>query len=297
MSLNNKASVSVVILAKNEERNLRVCLESVGWVREIFVLDSFSDDATVDIAREFRAEVVSRKFDDFASHRNWAFDNIPLRSEWILMVDADELVSDKLAEEIGTLLKSTPKLNGYYVARKNMFAGKWIRHGGWYPDWQLRLTRKGKARYESRIVHEHVVLEGPAGYLENPLIHNDFKGIERYFERHNVYSSMEAVEALRSIEGKGRQRTIPAGFGRPGPGRRRYLKTLAYRFLPARPLFKFLWMYIFKLGFLDGRMGFRYCLLHAFYEYQISLKLEELRNPNSPLRTKYSMIIEKGGSP
>jgi hypothetical protein len=205
-------------------------------------------------------------------------------------VDADERVTPELAAEITALLAGSPSHPGYYLARKNYFAGVWIRHGGWYPDYNLRLVRRGRGRYEARMVHEHVLLDGPPGYLENPLIHYDYKGIERYFERHNVYSSLEAVEAHRMMTAAGGGRGLPGVWRAKGPERRRFLKNLAYRYLPARALIKFCWMYLVKLGFLDGRMGFRYCLLHTFYDYQISLKLEELRDPQSPLAQKYKDI-------
>jgi hypothetical protein len=132
-----------------------------------------------------------------------------------------------------------------------------------------------------------MLLEGPPGYLKNPLIHYDYKGIERYFERHNVYSSLEAVEAYRTLTTPDQPEGLRADLWTKGPERRRFLKNLAYRYLPGRGLFKFIWMYLFKLGFLDGRMGFRFCLLHTFYDYQISLKLEELRDPQSPMSQKY----------
>ena len=136
-----------------------------------------------------------------------------------------------------------------------------------------------------------MLLEGPAGYLKNPLIHHDYKGIERYFDRHNVYSSLEAVEARRTLTPPGQAQGLPALLGAKGPERRRFLKNLAYRHLPARSLFKFIWMYFIKLGFLDGRMGFRYCLLHTFYEYQVSLKLNELQDPDSPISQKYRDLL------
>ena len=281
-----KAALSVLIPTRDEERNIAACMQSVVWAGEIVVFDSLSTDRTRDIAQGYGAKVVQREFDNFSAHKNWALGNIRFENDWILIVDADERITETLAGEIQDLLKQGPKRNGYYVARQNWFCGKWIRHGGWYPDWQLRLIRRGCARYESRIVHEHVLLDGPAGYLKNPLVHQDYKGIERYFERHNSYSSLEAIEAYQQMVGNGQGEYLPADSTGPGPGRRRLLKTLAYRYLPARSLFKFLWMYVFKLGFLDGRIGFRYCLLHTFYEYQISLKLEELKEPESPMREK-----------
>ena len=263
------------------------CLKGVAWADDCVVLDSYSDDATVTIAREQGARVVQRQFDNFSTHKNWALDNIDFRHDWILIVDADERVTPELAREITALVNGSPPHHGYYLARQNWFAGTWIRHGGWYPDWNLRLLRRGRGRYEPRLVGEHMLLTGPPGYLKNPVIHHDYKGIERYFDRHNVYSSLEAVEAYRTLDRGGPAPGIAGGFWAKGPERRRFLKNLAYRYLPGRPLFKFIWMYFFKLGFLDGRMGFRYCLLHTFYDYQISLKLEELRDPQSPMSQKY----------
>ncbi len=286
-----KTPVSVLICTKNEARNLKSCLESLSWAGELMVLDSGSDDDTVDIARQLGALVVHREFDNFSAHKNWALDNIEFAHDWILIVDADERVSEALAREIAAAVSQPGKICGYYLARQNFFGGQWIRHGGWYPDYNLRLLKRGRGRYESRIVHEHVILEGPSDHLQNPLIHYDYKGIERYFERHNVYSSMEAVEARRTLASSKTTGNLPALLWAKGPERRRFLKNLAYRYLPGRALVKFIWMYLIKLGFLDGRLGFRYCLLHTFYEYQVSLKLEELKDPDSAISQKYRDLL------
>jgi glycosyltransferase involved in cell wall biosynthesis len=285
--LSPKTPVSVLICTKNEERNLGACLESVSWAEDCIILDSYSVDATVNIARERGARVVQREFDNFSAHKNWALDHLDFKHDWILIVDADERVTTALAREIATVINGLPTCHGYYLPRQNWFAGTWIKHGGRYPDWNLRLLRRGRGRYETRLVHEHILLEGPPGYLQNPLIHYDYKGIERYFDRHNVYSSLEAVEAYRTLTALDQPGGLPADFWAKGPARRRFLKNLAYRYLPGRALFKFIYMYFWKLGFLDGRMGFRYCLLQTFYDYQISLKMEELRDPQSPLSQKY----------
>jgi len=287
-------AVSVLVPTRNEEMNLEACLSCLAPFGEVIVFDSHSTDRTVEIAERHGAAVVQREFDNFAAHKNWALENIPFRHEWVLMVDADERVGKELAEEIARIVsRNDSTINGYYVARKNMLGGVWMRHGGWYPDWQLRLFRRSRARYESRLVHEHVLLDGKAGYLSNHLLHSDSKGLERYFDRHNTYSSMEAVEVCRALKTRGGAsgQIEPSLFGK-GPGRRRCLKLLAYRYLPFRSLFKFLWMYVFRGGFLDGRIGFRFCLLHTFYEYQVSLKLEELRDPDSPLRRKYRDYLD-----
>jgi glycosyltransferase involved in cell wall biosynthesis len=285
-----KTQVSVLICTKNEERNLAACLDSVSWADDCIILDSYSDDDTVTIAEKHGVRVVQRKFDNFSAHKNWALDHLDFKHDWILIVDADERVTPDLAREITTLVAGSPPHYGYYLARQNWFAGVWIRHGGWYPNWNMRLLRRGRGRYEPRLVHEHILLEGPPGYLKSPLIHYDYKGIERYFDRHNVYSSLEAVEAYRTMTALHQPQGLPPSLLAKGPERRRFLKNLAYRYLPARCLIKFIWMYIIKMGFLDGRMGFRFCLLHTFYEYQISLKLEELREPNSPMSQKYKDV-------
>jgi glycosyltransferase involved in cell wall biosynthesis len=285
-------SISVLIPTQNEERNIAACINHVTWANEIIVFDSFSNDQTLNIAHQLGAKVVQRKFDNFSAHKNWALENIDFKNDWVLIVDADERITEALSIEIKALFQNTLKFNGYYIARQNWFGGKWIHHGGWYPDWQLRLLKRGYARYESRLVHEHVLLEGQAGFLKNPLIHYDDKGIERYFERHNHYSSMESVEIFKILTSSSNQSPqLKASLFARGPGHRRFLKNLAYRYLPARPLFKFFWMYVIKLGFLDGRIGLRYCLLHTFYEYQVSLKLEELTNPGSPLYQKYQVFL------
>jgi len=287
----DKTPCTVIVPTKNEERNIERTLGHLEWASEIVVFDSYSDDSTVQIAEELGARVLQREFDDFASHKNWVLDNIQTDNEWILIIDADELVTPELAFEISQVISGTEQFNGYYIPRKNYFMGKWIKHGGWYPNWNLRLLKKGMGRYEDRIVHEHIDLDGEAGFLKSPLIHEDYKGIDRYFERHNVYSRFEAIEAeysRRQTDTKGPMAGSPLARG---PMSRRYLKTLAYRHLPGRSVFKFFWTYFFRLGFLDGRAGFRYCLLHSLYEYQISLKMEELRIDGSPMNQMYSSAV------
>ncbi len=289
-----RAPLSVVVPTKNEERNLADCLACVAFADEVIVYDSYSDDSTLDLARAAGARVEQRVFDVFSVHKNWAIENIDFSHDWILWVDADERVTPELAAEIQEVIRAWRDDGpaGYYIARQNLFAGKWIKHGGMYPDYQLRLFRRGRARYEDRIVHEHMVVDGDSGYLKNHFVHHDYKGIERYLDRHNVYTSLEAVEVHRRLTGRGTE-AIKADIRSKGPGRRRALKNFAYRHLPARSVCVFLYMYVFKMGFLDGRIGFRYCLLRAFHEYQISLKLTELKDPNSAMSTKYRAYLDR----
>src|SRR5579862_6860627 len=154
--MTNGAPISVIIPTLDEERNLYQTLEAVaGWADQIFVFDSFSHDRTLEIAGSFEVSVVQRVFDDFATHKNWALDNLPLRNEWVLFLDGDERVTPQLRTEISEVIARSDGLNGYYIARKNYFMRHWIRHAGMYPDWQLRLFRRGTGRYEDRKVHEH----------------------------------------------------------------------------------------------------------------------------------------------
>lgn len=281
-----KMPVSVVIPTRNEERNLAMTLATVvEWADQVFVFDSFSDDRTVEIARSFRVDVVQRVFDDFSTHKNWALDNLPFRNQWILLLDADERLTAELRNEISQVVSRDSSPNGYYVARKNYFMHHWIRHAGMYPDWQLRLFRRGFARYEDRIVHEHMLVDGETAFLRNPLEHDDFKGLARWIDRHNHYTSMEAIEIHRVLKGD-RSSRISGSLRARGPERTRIIKEFAYRYLPCRALFVFIWMYFIRGGFLDGRIGFRYCLLKAVADYQTSLKLIELDPEQSKIQPK-----------
>lgn len=290
MSSSEKAALSVLIPTKNEERNLEECIASVAWADEIIVYDSHSTDDTIAIAEKAGAKIVKRVFDTFAVHKNWALDNVEFRNPWVLLLDADERVTDMLAEEIKQAVKTQDGPVGYHIARKTVFCGTWMRHSGVYPDYNLRLIQAGHGRYEDRIVHEHMIVDGPAGYLKDHLLHDDDKGIERFFDRHNHYTSLEAVEIMRERLKSGGEK-LGGNFFERGPQRRRALKNFAQRYLPFRPMFLFFYMYILKAGFLDGRMGLRYCLLKMFFEYQIVLKVKEMRDPNSPLYQKHKDLL------
>ena len=235
----DKVPVSVMIPVRNEERNLADCLAAVAFADETVVFDSYSDDRTLKIAEAHGARIVQREFDVFSVHKNWAIDNIDFAHAWVLFVDADERVTPDLAAEIASVIARSGDDAagpvGYYIARQNLFQGKWIRHGGMYPDYQLRLFRRGRARYEDRIVHEFMLVDGPVGYLKHHFIHHDYKGIERYFERHNHYTSLEAVELHRLAAGRDADTMAGNLFGGV-PERRRALKKFASQHLPMRSL-------------------------------------------------------------
>jgi len=283
-----KLPVSVVIPVLNEEKNLPDCLASVAWSDEVFVVDSQSTDRTCRIAEEHGANVVQFRFQPGGPRKkNWSLDNLPLRNEWVLLLDADERITPELQAEIAETFAARPKHDGYYLNRKQIFLGRWLRHGGNYPSWNLRLLRRGAGRYEQLDteelasagdveVHEHVVLEGSAGYLKEPMLHLDFKDLYHFIDRHNRYSTWDARMRRNLLDGNPLSQSIPARlFGTPVE-RKRFLKRLWVR-LPFRPLLRFLYMYVLRLGFLDGRAGFIYAVFKGVQEFHISAKIHEHR--------------------
>ncbi|MBR8829137.1 MAG: glycosyltransferase family 2 protein [Gomphosphaeria aponina SAG 52.96 = DSM 107014] len=282
-----KIPVSVLIPAKNEELNLPACLASVVQAAEIFVVDSQSSDRTEEIAASYGAQVVQFYFHGcWPKKKNWAIAHLRFSYEWVLIVDCDERIPPALWEEIATAIQNED-YNGYYLNRKVFFLGKWIRFGGKYPDWNLRLFKYKLGRYENlntehipntgdNEVHEHVILPGKVGYLKNDMLHIDFRDIYHWIERHNRYSNWEARVYFNLLEGKNDQETIGANmFGNPVQ-RKRFLKKI-WVWLPCKPTLRFIWFYLIRFGFLDGKAGYIYGRLLSQYEYQIGVKLYELR--------------------
>jgi glycosyltransferase involved in cell wall biosynthesis len=267
-------SVSILILTLNEEANLAACLDSVRWFDDVVVLDSFSSDRTVEIASSYGARVAQRTFDDWASHQNWALDNITFKYPWVLYIDADERVTDELAEEVRAIGNDPcrPEV-AFYCGRKNFFMGRWLRHA-MPPGMVLRFFKPPFIRFE-RLVNPIPVIHGRHGYLTHHLLHYNFsKGLTEWIDKHNKYSQLEAVEGVKLAV-----RGWPAGpslLARDPALRRRALKALSFR-LPFRPLLKFFYLYVLNRGFLDGRPGFTYCLLQSVYEYMIVIKIKELQ--------------------
>ena len=278
--------LSVIIPVKNEERNLAACLASVAFADEVWVVDSHSTDRTGEIAREHGAQLVQFDYGGgFPKKKNWALANLPFKHEWILLLDADERVTPELEEEIEAILARPGEIDGYYVNRKLIFLGRWIRHCGWYPSWNMRFFKHRLGRYEKLEaeevenagdveVHEHVVLDGQAGYLKQDLLHEDFKSVFHFIERHNRYSNWDAKVYYNFAHGIGGDSQIGASlFGSPLE-RKRYIKRLWAR-MPFRPLLRFIWMYVVKRGFLDGRPGLIFCTLMTMHEAVIGAKLYE----------------------
>jgi glycosyltransferase involved in cell wall biosynthesis len=283
-----KIPVSVLIPAKNEEANLPACLASVARADEVFVVDSQSDDRSVAIAESYGANVVQFHFNGrWPKKKNWALENLPFRNEWVLIVDCDERIPPELWDEIAAAIQQSD-CNGYYLNRKVFFLGQWIRFGGKYPDWNMRLFKHQQGRYENlntedirntgdNEVHEHVVLPGPVGYLKADMLHIDFRDMYHWLARHNRYSNWEAQVYLNILNGTADSGTIGANLFGDDVQRKRFLKKIWVR-LPLKPLLRFVLVYFIRLGFLDGKAGYIYARLLSQYEFQIGVKLSELRD-------------------
>lgn len=242
--------LSAVVITKDEEERVRACLESVAWADEVVVVDAESTDKTAQIAREFTDHVYVRPWPGFAAQKNFGLEQAT--GDWTLSVDADEEVSRELREEIEAVLAASgAACAGYRIPRRNLFWGRWVRYGGLYPDWQLRLFRRGRGRFVARAVHESVEVEGEVGRLRAALVHRSYRDVADFLARADRYSTLAAEEWL--------------GSGRPAR-----LSDLVLR-----PAGRFLSMYVVHAGFLDGWRGFLLAALYAYYVLIRSAKVWE----------------------
>lgn len=266
--------ISVLILTKDEERNLPLCMETLRWSDDIHVLDSRSSDATAAIAGQWGAAVWYRPFDSFAQQQNWALQNIPFRHPWVFYLDADERVTPELAESLRAAVENCGETVAFRIQRRDFLGRTWLKHVQATPFY-LRLFRPDKMRYE-RIGHPVSVPQGPVALIGGYLDHYPFsKGMAQWVDKHNFYSTQEAQQTLADRAVQQPWSLRKAFFADTFEERRRNQKQLLYR-LPCRPLIKFLSLYLLKRGFLDGYAGFSYSVLMGFYEYLIVLKTREL---------------------
>lgn len=267
-------NVSVLILTKNEQKDLPGCLASVAWSDDIHLYDSFSTDDTVEIARRAGATVTQRVFDNWAAHQNWGLLNIKFKHPWVFYIDADERVTPELREAILAMVEVGNPNVAYRVQRRDFFMGSWLRHVQASPFY-MRLFQPEKMRYE-RLVNPVSIADGPVGEIPGCLDHFPFsKGIGHWIERHNSYSTFEAQQILSNKVANERFSLKKAFFEKDFHKRRFHQKELFYR-LPFRPLVKFVLIYFAKRGFMDGYAGLTYSVLQSIYEYFIVLKSREL---------------------
>lgn len=275
----NPGTIAVIIITYNEEANIAQALDSVAsWANEIFILDSLSTDRTLEIARQYGCHITQNKFENYAKQRNYALDHLPIRSEWVLFLDADEWLPDALKQEISTLIAISPEENGFYINRRLIWMGRWIRRG-YYPSWILRLFRNGKARCEDRTVNEHLIVDGKTGQLRNDFMHEDRKGVTDWIVKHNGYATREAQELLNTHSAPGYKEIDVRLFGTQAQ-RKRWLRHKIWNRMPPliRPLFYFFYRYVLRGGFLDGREAFIYHFLQGlWFPMLIDVKYLELK--------------------
>jgi glycosyltransferase involved in cell wall biosynthesis len=272
MFLMTKINVTVIVPVKNEELNLPKCLDRLTGFNQVIVMDSNSTDRTYDITQEYGVEYTNFEWNgQFPKKRNWALRNLDIRHEWVLFLDADEYLTNAFVQELQEKILDTSK-NGYWVVFKNYFMGKQLNYGDPFP--KLPLIRKGKGEYEKieedlwtnldMEVHEHPIIEGETGTFRQPIIHNDYKGLEQYITRHNAYSTWEANRFLLLKRN---------GFKNLTQRQKIKYKLMQVGLLP---LFFFIGSYILKLGFLDGKEGYYLARYKANYFFQIQTKIVEL---------------------
>lgn len=267
-----KASFSAIILTYNEEINIERCLNSLTVCDDIVVIDSYSSDGTLDLVNKYNnVRVFQRKFDNFAYQRNYALDNFKYNHDWILHLDADEVIDSDFMEECNQIVERNDK-SAFWVPSKLIFLDKWIRYASSYPVYQMRFMKLGEVRF---IQVGHGQREGEAlrgfGYMKSPYLHFNFsKGLSDWFEKHNRYSQAEAL-----VEINEQNLSIWNLFSKEIVVKRRTLKHLSHK-IYFRPQFRFLYLYFINRGFLDGMAGFQYCQLMAMYERMIVLKKKEI---------------------
>ncbi|TVQ07605.1 MAG: glycosyltransferase family 2 protein [Leptolyngbya sp. DLM2.Bin27] len=268
---------SIFILTHNEERDIAACIESALLSDDVIVVDSCSGDRTRAIATRYPVRFVEHPFTSHGQQRTWMLENVPYRHDWVYILEADERMTPELFAECLDVIANGDKA-GYYVAERVMFMGRWIRRSTQFPRYQLRLLRRGKVWFDDYGHTEREVVNGATGFLRETYPHYTCsKGLSRWIEKHNRYSTDEAKETLRQLrEGQVDWRALL--WGRSEVERRRALKDLSLR-LPLRPLTRWLYMMVGLGGWRDGRAGLAWCTLQAFYEYLIVLKVCELNHP------------------
>jgi glycosyltransferase involved in cell wall biosynthesis len=262
--------VSVVVLTRDEEANIRRCLASVAWADQVVVVDSGSADDTVAIAKSLGAEVIEQPWLGFSAQREFALRMPVLRHDWVYFVDADQWVSPQLASEVAAKLAG-PQCAGFAHRFRLVFQGTWIRHCGWYSaSWNVQLMDRSQARYDGSPVGERVQLSGPVLRLDNDIVDDDLKGLAAWLHKHVRYAELEAGQRGRPVPVAARLRALRRRENDVRPLTRALLKDVVFPAVPAKPAAMFIYMYLIRLGLFDGPAGLRFCLFHAWYETTVA---------------------------
>ena len=287
MKKEGKVQISLLVPCKNEEANLKRCLRSVQWIDEMFLVDSQSTDKTFEIAQKFGARIVQFNYKGgWPKKKNWALENLPFSHEWVLILDADEYLPPEAEEEIREIVDNADeKHSGYWINRRYYFLGKPLKHA-YFPNWNLRLFKHKKGRYEKitdlntdsgdNEVHEHVVVKGTTGRLQCLMDHHAFPTIDSFVEKHNRYSNWEAVVESSSTDDDSALQHDSV------KGKRRFRRM--FRKLPFRPTLRFLYVYFWQKGILDGWRGYVFSKLHAQYEFLSQAKAKAILSSRKETR-------------
>jgi glycosyltransferase involved in cell wall biosynthesis len=283
-------AIVTIIPTKDEELHIARCVESALPLGRVVVVDGGSDDATVELARAHGATVLEHEWSGYASQKNWALAAIGNDAAWILFLDADEYLTKAGRAAVRETVASG-RADGYYVGRRYYFLGRRLEHAYWYPDYQLRLFRAGCGRFEERRVHEHLIVEGRVAESSIDLMHENLKGITDYVSKLNRYADLEAAEILWPSAERKRGSLLGSW-----PERRRALKDLWIR-VPGRAVLRFLWLYVVKRGFLEGRAGLIFCGLMAVHDFLIEAKVAEQRAGFAPEQVRQRVLGKARGAP
>ena len=276
-----KVPISIIIPVKNEEKNLKKSLSSVLWADEIFIVDSKSTDKTLKVAEEFGAKAVQFEFNGtWPKKKNWSLENLPFKNEWVFVLDADEVLHNDAEEEFRKIVTASNHTNvGYWINRRFMFMGKWLENA-YYPNWNLRLFKHKLGRYEKLTeidtqsgdneVHEHVFVEGKTSHLRTEMDHYAFPSVDVFVEKHNRYSNWEARVTVDKFLNE--KSTLQQG----NVNKRRLIKKISQK-LPFRPTLRFLYVFLWQKGFLDGKEGYYFARMHAMYEMLCVAKTFEMK--------------------
>jgi glycosyltransferase involved in cell wall biosynthesis len=296
-----KQDISVVILTYNEELHIERCIKSLlPVVKEIFIIDSFSTDKTVEIAESLGAKVYQNPWINYALQFQWGLDNCPIKTEWVMRMDSDEYILPELQNEISNKMESIENdISGIYIKRRVYFKDRWIKHGSYYPTWLLRIWRYKDGKIEERWMDEHIKLStGKTIQFESDLVDDNLNDLTWWTTKHNNYATREAVDVLNIIHEFLKYDEVDSNFFGTQEERKRFLKK-KYANLPlfTRPFIYFLWRYFIKLGFIDGKQGLIWHFLQGFwYRFLVDAKIYEIQKKAKDLNLslKDTLIKEYG---